>query len=239
MDRYQPRVDRRPRLRRGLRRSEYRLRQTFDIAATPITVPTDSACVAAGQQHFRDARVRRLPRRGYAGQGFLRRDRASRGWLRLTSRRSSVDTRIPSSRASFAMASARTAAASPSCLSSMFYHLDDEDLGALIAYLRTLPEKPDTLPPTNADSRARRPHHGAVQARAAQHHARRATAAERAPTPRHSAGTPRSRPARSVTGMRLEGARRTRPRSRSSLAIRRPSSRSSCGRAFRRTAKLN
>jgi cytochrome c553 len=32
--------------------------------------------------------------------------------------------------------------------SSMFYHLDDEDLGALVAYLRTLPVKSDSLPPT-------------------------------------------------------------------------------------------
>ena len=78
--------------------SEYRLHQTFDIVAAPITVPTDSAGLAAGLE---DVTVPVCRARCSSTI------RGSPGSLRQTCRRQFADTRTPSLRGCFVTASGR------------------------------------------------------------------------------------------------------------------------------------
>ena len=120
--------------------SEYRLGQTFDIAATPITVPTDSAGIAAGRHIFETRGCEGCHGPGLSGKIFF-----DDPWIARL-----IAPNVPKAIRGYSNAelarllrhgvrpNGQGVAVMPS---SMFYHLDDEDLGALIGYLRTVPER--------------------------------------------------------------------------------------------------
>lgn len=129
--------------------SEYRLRETFDIAAMPIVVPTDSASVARGYHVFRTRGCEGCHGPSLEGKVFFDEPEIAR----------IVSPNVPKLLKDYSDAdlarllrhgvrpNGTGVAVMPS---SMFYYLDDADLGALIAYLRTLPERDGpSLPPTS------------------------------------------------------------------------------------------
>lgn len=128
--------------------SEMRLRQTFDIAATPVAIPTDSAAVANGHHIFETRGCQGCHGKGMAGKVFFDEPRIAR----------LVAPNVPKTIRSYSDAelvrllrhgirpNGRGVAVMPS---SMFYFLDDTDLHSLVAYLRTLPVlENDSLPAT-------------------------------------------------------------------------------------------
>ena len=129
--------------------SEYRLRETFDIAAAPIAIPADSTGLARGRHIFETRGCEGCHGAGLAGKVFFDEPilarlvapnvvRAIRGYS---------DPDVARLLRHGVRPNGRGVAVMPS---SMFYHLDDADLGALIAYLRTLPDRgSDTLPATS------------------------------------------------------------------------------------------
>ena len=129
--------------------SEYRLRQTFKIAAVAIDVPSDSAGLARGRHIFETRGCEGCHGKGMAGQVFFDQPmlarlvapnvvRAIRGYSNPDLARLLRHGVRPNGRGVAVMPS------------STFYHLDDTDLGALIAYLRTLPDLgSDSLPATS------------------------------------------------------------------------------------------
>ena len=129
--------------------SEYRLGETFDIAATPITVPTDSAAIAAGRHIFETRGCEGCHGPGLSGKVF-----ADEPWLaRLIAPnvpkaiRGYSDPELARLLRHGVRPNGHGVAVMPS---SMFYHLDDQDLGALIAYLRTVPEPAGHPLPSNS-----------------------------------------------------------------------------------------
>jgi mono/diheme cytochrome c family protein len=127
--------------------SEYRLRQTFDIAAAPIPVPNDSASLAHGRHVFLTRGCQGCHGEGTKGKVFF-----DEKWIARL-----VAPNVPKAIRGYSdpdlvrllrhgvRPTGRGVAVMPS---SMFYYLDDEDLGALVAYLRTVPVKSDSLPGT-------------------------------------------------------------------------------------------
>jgi mono/diheme cytochrome c family protein len=129
--------------------SEYRMRQTFDIAAAPITVPTDSSAIAAGRHILETRGCAGCHGPGLSGKVFF-----DEPWLaRLIAPnvpkaiRAYSDPELARLLRHGVRPNGRGVAVMPS---SMFYHLDDEDLSALIAYLRTLPETEGKQLPPNS-----------------------------------------------------------------------------------------
>jgi len=129
--------------------SEYRLHQTFDIVAAPITVPTDSAALAAGRHIFETRGCEGCHGRGLSGKVFF-----DDPWIaRLVAPnvpnaiRGYSDPELARLLRHGVRPSGQGVAVMPS---SMFYHLDDQDLGALIAYLRTVPEPAGHPLPSNS-----------------------------------------------------------------------------------------
>jgi mono/diheme cytochrome c family protein len=129
--------------------SEYRMRQTFDIAAAPITVPTDSSAIAAGRHILETRGCAGCHGPGLSGRVFF-----DEPWLaRLIAPnvpkaiRAYSDPELARLLRHGVRPNGRGVAVMPS---SMFYHLDDEDLSALIAYLRTLPETEGKQLPPNS-----------------------------------------------------------------------------------------
>ena len=129
--------------------SEYQLRRRFDIAATPVTVPTDSASLAAGRHVFDTRGCTGCHGPNVAGRVFFDEPMIAR----------LVAPNVPAAIRGYSdpelarllrhgvRPDGRGVAVMPS---SMLYHLDDADLGALIAYLRSLPEQPNpALPATS------------------------------------------------------------------------------------------
>jgi mono/diheme cytochrome c family protein len=118
--------------------SERRLRQTFDIATTPVTIPTDSATLANGRHVFETRGCEGCHGKGLVGKVFFDQPRIAR----------LIAPNVPKAITAYTDAelvrllrhgirpSGRGVAAMPS---SMFYFLDDSDLHSLVAYLRTLP----------------------------------------------------------------------------------------------------
>jgi mono/diheme cytochrome c family protein len=129
--------------------SEYRLRQKFDIATSAIEVSTDSASLDRGRHVFETRGCEGCHGKGLEGKVFFDDPmlarliapnvvRAIKGYSNPELARLLRHGVRPNGRGVAVMPSA------------MFYHLDDADLGGLIAYLRTLPEKgSDTLPATS------------------------------------------------------------------------------------------
>ena len=129
--------------------SEMRLRQTFDIAAAPVTIPTDSATLANGRHVFETRGCQGCHGQGVAGKVFFDEPRIAR----------LVAPNVPKAIKAYSDAelvrllrhgirpNGRGVAVMPS---SMFYFLDDADLHSLVAYLRTLPvlESDSALPAT-------------------------------------------------------------------------------------------
>ena len=129
--------------------SEYRLHQTFDIVAAPITVPTDSAVLAAGRHIFETRGCEGCHGPGLSGKVFF-----DDPWIaRLVAPnvpkaiRGYSDPELARLLRHGVRPSGQGVAVMPS---SMFYHLDDQDLGALIAYLRMVPEPTGHPLPSNS-----------------------------------------------------------------------------------------
>ena len=129
--------------------SEYRLHQTFDIVSVPITVPTDSAGIAAGRHIFETRGCEGCHGPGLSGKVFF-----DDPWIaRLVAPnvpkaiRGYSDPELARLLRHGVRPNGQGVAVMPS---SMFYHLDDEDLGALIAYLRTVPEPAGHPLPSNS-----------------------------------------------------------------------------------------
>jgi len=130
--------------------SEYRLRQKFDIAATPIAVPTDSAGLERGRHVFQTRGCEGCHAEGLKGSVFFDQPMLARLVAPNVVRaiKGYSDPELARLLRHGVRPNGRGVAVMPS---SMLYHLDDADLGALIAYLRTLPDKrgSDTLPATS------------------------------------------------------------------------------------------
>jgi len=128
--------------------SEYRLRETFDIAATPVAVPTDSASLALGRHIFETRGCTGCHGDNAAGKVFFDEPNIARLVAPNVTKaiRTYSDPELARLLRHGVRPNGRGVAVMPS---SMFYHLDDADLGALIAYLRTMPEQAGPeLPPT-------------------------------------------------------------------------------------------
>ena len=129
--------------------SEYRLRQRFDIAATPVPVPTDSAGLARGRHIFETRGCEGCHGSGMAGKVFIDEPLLARLVAPNVVRaiRGYSDPELARLLRHGVRPNGHGVAVMPS---STFYHLDDADLGALIAYLRTLPDRgSDSLPATS------------------------------------------------------------------------------------------
>lgn len=128
--------------------SEYRLRQTFDVAATPIIIPADFASRAHGQQIYATRGCEGCHGEGMKGKVFFDEKNIARLVAPNVPKviRGYTDAELARLLRHGIRPNGRGVAVMPS---SMFYYLDDQDVGALIAHLRSLPVKPDTLPPTD------------------------------------------------------------------------------------------
>jgi cytochrome c553 len=127
--------------------SEYRLRQKFDIAATDVAVPTDSAALARGRHLYVTRGCEGCHGQDVAGQVFFNEPMLAR----------LVAPNVPKVIQAYSnpelarllrhgvRPDGRGVAVMPS---AMLYNLDDADLGALIAYLRTIPVKDDAALPS-------------------------------------------------------------------------------------------
>jgi len=129
--------------------SEYQLRRRFDVAAAPVTIPTDSASLAVGRHVFETRGCTGCHGPNVVGKVFFDEPMIAR----------LVAPNVPTAIKGYSdpelarllrhgiRADGRGVAVMPS---AMFYHLDDADLTSLIAYLRSLPEQPNPgLPATS------------------------------------------------------------------------------------------
>jgi mono/diheme cytochrome c family protein len=129
--------------------SEIRLRQTFDIAAEPVTLPTDSASLANGRHVFETRGCEGCHSKGLVGKVFFDEPRIARLIAPNVTKaiRGYSDAELVRLLRHGVRPNGRGVAVMPS---SMFYFLDDADLHSLVAYLRTLPEREGPqLPPTS------------------------------------------------------------------------------------------
>jgi mono/diheme cytochrome c family protein len=129
--------------------SEMKLRQTFDVALTPVTISADSATLANGRHVFLTRGCQGCHGTGLVGKVFFDEPRVAR----------LVAPNVPKAIKAYSdpelarllrhgiRPSGHGVAVMPS---SMFTFLDDADLHSLVAYLRTLPvlESDTALPPT-------------------------------------------------------------------------------------------
>ena len=124
--------------------SEYRLRQKFDIPATPVAVLADSAALVRGRHLYETRGCEGCHGPGAAGQVFFDEPMLARLVAPNVPERirSYSDPELARLLRHGVRPNGRGVAVMPS---SMFYNLDDGDLGALIGYLRTLPVK-ETAP---------------------------------------------------------------------------------------------
>lgn len=129
--------------------SEYRLRQKFDIAASAIDVPTDSAGLDRGRHVFETRGCEGCHGQGLAGQVFFDVPMVAR--LVAPNVVRAIKAYSNPELARLLRHGVRPNGSGVVVMpSSMFYNLDDTDLAGLIAYLRTLPDKgSDTLRATS------------------------------------------------------------------------------------------
>jgi mono/diheme cytochrome c family protein len=129
--------------------SEYRLRKKYDVAATPITVPTDSASLARGRHLYMTRGCAGCHGQDVAGRVFLHDPMLGRLVAPNVPKfvRANSDADVARLLRHGIRPNGRGVAVMPS---AMLYHLDDSDVGALIAYLRTIPvqEAAEPLPST-------------------------------------------------------------------------------------------
>ena len=135
--------------------SEYRLRRTFDVAATPIAVPTDSASLARGHHLFVTRGCGGCHGPDARGQVFLDDPMLARLIAPNVPKviRDYSDPELARLLRHGIRPNGRGVAVMPS---AMLYSLDDSDVGSLIAYLRTIPVKDSApLPSTKMGPLAR------------------------------------------------------------------------------------
>ena len=129
--------------------SEYRLRQKFEIAATPIEVPTDSSGLARGRHVFETRGCEGCHGKGLTGKVFF--DEPMLARLVAPNVVRAIKGYSNPELARLLRHGVRPNGSGVAVMpASMFYHLDDADLGTLIAYLRTLPEKESEALPANS-----------------------------------------------------------------------------------------
>ena len=136
--------------------SEMKLRQTFDIAAAAVTIPTDSATLATGRHVFQTRGCEGCHGKDLVGKVFFDEPRIARLVAPNVPKaiRAYSDPELVRLLRHGIRPSGHGVAVMPS---SMFYFLDDTDLHALVAYLRTRPvvESDSALPPTEMRMLAR------------------------------------------------------------------------------------
>jgi mono/diheme cytochrome c family protein len=129
--------------------SEYRLRTKYDVAATPIAVPSDSVSLARGRHLYMTRGCAGCHGQDVAGRVFLHDPMLGRLVAPNVPKfvRANSDADIARLLRHGIRPNGRGVAVMPS---AMLYHLDDADVGALIAYLRTIPvqEAAEPLPST-------------------------------------------------------------------------------------------
>jgi len=126
--------------------SEYRRRQTFEIAATPVAIPSDSASLARGRHILETRGCQGCHGTGLVGRVIFDQPMIARVVAPNVVRaiRAYSDPDLARLLRHGVRPNGRGVVVMPS---AMLYHLDDADLGALIAYLRTMPDRgSDTLP---------------------------------------------------------------------------------------------
>lgn len=132
--------------------TESRLARTYNIPPSGLAIPTDAASIErgrhlavvifqcsachgenlGGQVMFEDPLTGRLAGTNLtSGEGGIGREYTDEDWVRAI--RHGV---LPNGRAGIAM------------VSNIFYHLSDADVGAIVAYLKSVPPVDNVLPPT-------------------------------------------------------------------------------------------
>ena len=128
--------------------SEYRLRQRYDVAAAPITLPTDSTGLARGQHIALTRGCAGCHGQNLEGKVFFDQPMLARivapNLTKVAAEYSDADLARairhgvrPNGKSLVVMPSA------------MLYHLSDADVGALVAYLRSVPRAESDLPKTS------------------------------------------------------------------------------------------
>jgi len=125
--------------------SEYQLRRTYDVAATPITVPTDSASIERGRHVALTRGCDGCHGQNLEGKVMFDDPKIARIVAPNVTKivREYSDAELARAIRHGVRRNGTSVAVMPS---SMFYHLSDVDLGALIAYLRTVSPTESTLP---------------------------------------------------------------------------------------------
>jgi len=128
--------------------SEYRLRHRFDIAAASVAVPTDSAGIERGRHIALTRGCGGCHGQDLEGKVMFEQPMLARIVAPNITKiaREYSDAELARAIRHGVRKNGTSVAVMPS---SMFYHLSDADLGALVAYLRTVPPKESTLPNTS------------------------------------------------------------------------------------------
>jgi mono/diheme cytochrome c family protein len=125
--------------------SEYQLRRRYDVAAAPITIPTDSATLAHGRHVALTRGCGGCHGQNYAGKVLFDEAMLARivppNLTRIV--RQYTDAELARAIRHGVRQNGTSVAVMPS---SMLYHLSDADLAALIAYLRSIPAAESNLP---------------------------------------------------------------------------------------------
>lgn len=125
--------------------SEFKLRQRYDIAAAPIAVPADSATIERGKHIALTRGCGNCHGQNLEGKVFL--DELILARLVAPNLTKVVSEYSDAELARAIRHGVRKNGTSVAVMpSSMLYHLSDADLGALIAYLRSVPPQESTLP---------------------------------------------------------------------------------------------
>lgn len=125
--------------------SEYQLRRTYDIALTPIAVPTDSAGIERGRHIALTRGCDGCHGQNLEGSVMFDDPKIARIVAPNVTKivREYSDAELARAIRHGVRKNGTSVAVMPS---SMFYHLSDADLGALIAYLRSVPPAESDLP---------------------------------------------------------------------------------------------
>ena len=125
--------------------SEYQLRRRYDIAAAPITIPTDSATLARGRHVALTRGCGGCHGDNYEGKVLF--DEAMLARIVPPNLTKIVQQYTDAELARAIRHGVRQNGTSVAVMpSSMLYHLSDADLAALIAYLRSIPAAESNLP---------------------------------------------------------------------------------------------
>jgi mono/diheme cytochrome c family protein len=125
--------------------SEYQLRRKYDVAAVPIMVPTDSASIERGKHIALTRGCAGCHGQNLEGKVMFDDPKIARIVAPNITKivREYSDAELARAIRHGVRRNGTSVAVMPS---SMFYHLSDADLGALVAYLRTVPPTESALP---------------------------------------------------------------------------------------------